>query len=154
MSNREIKTTTNTEENSNFDITGYLMPAKSFFFVVVDEIGKDGFLVRKVYITEEDPNLKKLKLPYAQVLSETVPEKVGMTPRNLTSPASVSDHVLALDKYTKYVSTSSSFPEGSPRFLGKTIYIDIEQAKKSGVKFISTEEIIISGLSQQIKVFK
>lgn len=54
-----------------------------------------------------------------------------MTPRNLKSHASVAEHVLALNKYTKYVSTSSSFPEGSPRFQGKVIHI--EQAKKSGI---------------------
>ena len=144
MSNREIKTTTNTEENSNFDITGYLMPAKSLFFVVVDEIGKDGFLVRKVYADIGSPHLEKLKLPYIQKLSETIPNKVGMTPRDIKSHASIADHVLANSVNTKYVSTSSAFPDGSPRFTGNKIYIDIDKAKKSGARLISTEEIIKS----------
>lgn len=152
MSKSEYNTKTNTEKKSTFDIEGYLMPAKTFFFVVVEEIGKDGFLVRKVYASIDNPHLLKKKLSYAQKLSETIPEKVGMTPRNINSTASIADHVLAIDEHTKYVSTSSDFPGGSPRMDGKTVYIDIEKAKKHGAKLITTDEIIFS-LEEYIKKY-
>lgn len=144
MSNNEIKTNTNTEKDSKFDVTGYLMPTKTFFFVVVEEIGKEGFLVRKIYTDINHPYLEKLKLSYSQKLSETIPEKVGMTPRNFNSTASIADHVLAIDTFTQYTSSSSSFPDGSPRFQGKVTYIDIEKAKKSGARLVTTDEIINS----------
>lgn len=48
------------------------------------------------------------------------------------------------DNASSYISTSSAFPEGSPRFEGKTIIVDIEKAVMSGDKLISTEEILKS----------
>ncbi|MCL7679999.1 glycine zipper family protein, partial [Klebsiella pneumoniae] len=56
---------------------------------------------------------------------------------------SVAEHVLG-DNASSYISTSSAFPEGSPRFEGKTIIVDIEKAVMSGAKLISTEEILKS----------
>ena len=43
-----------------------------------------------------------------------------------------------------YISTSSVFPEGSPRFEGKTIIVDIDKVLKSGAKLVSTSDIIQS----------
>lgn len=152
MSKSEYNTKTNTEKKSTFDIEGYLMPAKTFFFVVVEEIGKDGFLVRRVYTHINDPYLKALNLSYVQKLSETIPEKVGMTPRDINSTANISDHVLGYNKHTKYISTSSTFPEGSPRMNGKLVFIDIEKAKKYGAKLISTDKIV-SSIENYIKEY-
>ncbi len=45
---------------------------------------------------------------------------------------------------SSYISTSSAFSEGSPRFEGKTIIVDVEKAVRSGAKLISTEEILKS----------
>lgn len=43
----EYSTLTNETPHSTYDVTGLLMPARAFFFTVVDEPGKDGFLVKK-----------------------------------------------------------------------------------------------------------
>lgn len=43
----EHSTLTNETPHSTYEITGMLMPARAFFFIVVDEPGKDGFLLGK-----------------------------------------------------------------------------------------------------------
>jgi hypothetical protein len=45
---------------------------------------------------------------------------------------------------SSFVSTSSIFPEGSPRFDGRSVYIDIVKAKASGARLVSTNEILAS----------
>jgi hypothetical protein len=119
------------------------MPARAFFFVIVDEPGKDGFLVRKIYASNYDPYLSKMDLSDAKVLSETNPERYGLVPKSYSAPYTVAEHVMG-DNVSSYISTSSAFPEGSPRFEGKTIIVDIDKAVKSGAKLISTEAILKS----------
>ncbi|WP_439223358.1 hypothetical protein [Klebsiella pneumoniae] len=77
------------------------------------------------------------------MLSETNPERYGLIPKNFSASYSVAEHVMG-DNASSYISTSSAFPEGSPRFEGKTIIVDIEKAVMSGAKLISTEEILKS----------
>jgi len=120
-----------------------LMPARAFFFIVVDEPGKDGFLVRKLYASNSDPYLSKMNLSEAKTLSETNPERYGLIPKDFSASYSVAEHVMG-DNASAYISTSSVFPEGSPRFEGKTIIVDIDKAVRSGAKLISTEEIVKS----------
>jgi len=141
----EFKTTTNTKENSQHDITGHGMPANIHMFIVVDEIGKEGFLVRKVYATPNDQNLLKKNLPEFRIKNEVWPEKFGMIPIAPNSKATVAEHVYSSKQYpSTYVSTSSEFPDGATRFQGKTVYIDIEKAKAAGAKLVTTEEILIA----------
>ncbi|HGD3503300.1 TPA: glycine zipper family protein [Klebsiella pneumoniae] len=139
----EHSTLTNETPHSTYEITGMLMPACAFFFIVVDEPGKDGFLVRKIYASNSDPYLSKMDLSEAKMLSETNPERYGLIPKNFSASYSVAEHVMG-DNASSYISTSSAFPEGSPRFEGKTIIVDIEKAVMSGDKLISTEEILKS----------
>lgn len=134
-------TLTNDQPYSHYDVLGPLMPARAFFFVIVDEPGKDGFLVRKIYASNYDPYLSKMDLSDAKVLSETNPERYGLVPKSYSAPYTVAEHVMG-DNVSSYISTSSAFPEGSPRFEGKTIIVDIDKAVKSGAKLISTEAIL------------
>lgn len=143
MGSFEFKTTTNTKENSYHDITGFGMPANIHMFIVVDEIGKDGFLVRKIYASPTDPNLLAKNLPEFRIKNEVWPEKFGMVPIDPNSKATVAEHVYSSKQNpSTYVSTSSEFPEGSPRFQGKTVYVDIKKAKAAGAKLVTTEEIL------------
>lgn len=48
---------------------------------------------------------------------------------------------MAHEKVTSYVSASADFPVGADRFVGKTVYIDIAKAKRSGARLITGEEI-------------
>lgn len=139
----EQSTLTNDKPHSHYDVLGPLMPARAFFFVIVDEPGKDGFLVRKIYASNTDPYLSKMDLSDLKVLSETNPERYGLMPKNYSAPFTVAEHVMG-DNISSYISTSSAFPEGSPRFEGKTIIVDIDKAVRSGAKLISTEEILKS----------
>ena len=84
-----------------------------------------------------------MDLSEAKMLSETNPERYGLIPKNFSASYSVAEHVMG-DNASSYISTSSAFPEGSPRFEGKTIIVDIEKAVMSGDKLISTEEILKS----------
>ena len=68
----EHSTLTNETPHSTYEITGMLMPARAFFFIVVDEPGKDGFLVRKIYASNSDSYLSKMDLSEAKMLSETI----------------------------------------------------------------------------------
>ncbi|WP_336354555.1 glycine zipper family protein [Pseudomonas granadensis] len=134
---------TNKQAGSVSNVPGYLMPANIHLFVVVDEIGKDGFLVRKIYSSPDNPHLVAKNLPEFQIKNEVWPEKYGMKPVAPGSTATVAQHVYSSRKYpSSYLSTSSEFPNGSPRFDGKTVYIDIEKAKAAGAKLVSTDEIL------------
>ncbi|EDU3938668.1 glycine zipper family protein, partial [Salmonella enterica subsp. houtenae serovar 48:g,z51:-] len=139
----EHSTLTNETPHSTYDITGMLMPARAFFFVVVDEPGKDGFLVRKIYASNSDPYLSKMDLSEAKMLSETNPERYGLIPKDFSASYSVAEHVMG-NNASAYISTTSAFPQGSPRFEGKTIIVDIDKAVRSGAKLISTAEILKS----------
>lgn len=139
----DFKTTTNTTDKSYYDITAQLMPARGYFFIVVDEVGKDGFLVRKIYASPSSPYLSSMNLAPLKQMSELYPEKYGLMPKDWGSSTSIAEHVMGNNK-SPYVSSSSIFPNGSPRFDGREIIIDIEKAKSSGARLISTEEIIKS----------
>ncbi|HHP8556937.1 TPA: glycine zipper family protein, partial [Klebsiella pneumoniae] len=104
----EHSTLTNETPHSTYEITGMLMPARAFFFIVVDEPGKDGFLVRKIYASNSDPYLSKMDLSEAKMLSETNPERYGLIPKNFSASYSVAEHVMG-DNASSYISTSSAF---------------------------------------------
>ncbi|MCX2546943.1 glycine zipper family protein [Pseudomonas sp. COW5] len=143
MTEFSCKIPTNKQANSVSNVPGYLMPANIHLFVVVDEIGKDGFLVRKIYSSPDNPHLIAKNLSELQIKNEIWPEKYGMRSVAPDSGATVAQHVYSSRKYPSgYISTSSEFPNGSPRFEGKTVYIDIEKAKAAGAKLVSTEEIL------------
>lgn len=137
----DFRAETNTTPQSYFDVTSYQMPARAFFFVIVDEVGRDGFLVRKIYASTNSPYLASMNLSPLKQMSELYPEKYGLSPKTFEAPTSVAEHVMGNNK-SPYISTSSIFPEGSPRFEGREIFIDIEKARASGAKLISTEEIV------------
>jgi hypothetical protein len=117
------------------------MPARAFFFIVVEEIGQDGFLVRKIYASPKSPYLTSMNLSPLQKLSELFPEKYGMTPKSYGASTGIAEHVLGNNK-SSYISSSSIFPEGSPRFQGRRVYIDIAKAMRAGAKIVPTDEII------------
>lgn len=56
-----------------------------------------------------------MDLSEAKILSETNPERYGLIPKNFSAPYAVAEHVMG-DNASAYISTSSAFPEGSPRF--------------------------------------
>lgn len=141
MSDYIYQTNTNDKPDSRHDVLGHLMPAKAFFFVTVDEVGPDGFLVRNTYTTIEEPHLKELGLTELQRIQQVYPEREGLWARNPDSLASIAEHVLGKDKVTSYVSTSGNYPEGSPRFDGKTVYVDIAKAKRAGARIVKPQEI-------------
>lgn len=137
----EYSTLTNDTPHSTYDVTGMLMPARAFFFIVVDEPGKDGFLVRKIYASTSNPYLSQMNLSPLRLLSETDPERYGLLPKSYESTVSIDEHVMGKNK-SPYISTSSIFPEASPRFDGRSIYIDVEKALKSGAELVTTDEIL------------
>ena len=137
----EYSAVTNEKRHSIYDVTGPLMPARAFFFIIIDEPGKDGFLIRKIYASSSNPYLSKMNLSPLRMLSETDPERYGLVPKDFKSSVSVAEHVMGNNK-SPYISTSSIFPGGSPRFDGKSIYIDVEKALKSGAKLVTTDEIL------------
>ncbi|HGF4015384.1 glycine zipper family protein [Burkholderia cenocepacia] len=146
MSNFVYQTDTNNTTDSRYDVQGHFMPAKAFFFVTVDEVGKGGFLVRNTYSSVNDPFLKSLGLSELENIRVVSPERAGLWARNPDSLASITSHVLGTDKVTSYVSTSGNFPDGSPRFSGsdggaKKIYVDIAKAKRAGAQIVTPDEI-------------
>lgn len=143
MSGYQYQVPTNEQPISQTDVLGYLMPARPFFFVVVEEAGKDGFLVRKIYAAPDNLYLQKMDLSPAQQIRELFPERYGLSPKDFESVTSVAEHVMGNNKST-FISTSALFPGGSPRFVGKSIYIDIAKAKRSGATLIDTGEILRS----------
>jgi hypothetical protein len=152
MTEFSCKVPTNQQVGSVSNVPGYPMPANIHMFVVVEEIGKDGFLVRKIYASPDNPHLIAKNLPEFRIKHEIWPEKFGMMPVDPKSNATVAEHVFSSRKYpSSYVSTSSIFPDGSPRFEGKAVYIDVAKAKAAGAKLVTTEEILKS-LEQYKKV--
>lgn len=143
MSQFQCTAETNNQAGSISDVPGYLMPARAFFFIIVEEAGKDGFLVRKIYASNKSPYMEKMKLTRLQELSELTPERYGMLPKGPNAPYTIAEHVMGNGKnISQYISTSSIFPEGSPRFEGRSIFIDINKARQSGLKLVSTDEIL------------
>lgn len=122
---------TNTTPNSCYNILGSWMPIDLHLFMFVDEIGKNGMLVRKIR-TYEPP-------------TELYATKAGLFPKSPYSNTSFVEHVLNAKK-SHFISASTLFPDGAPNFSGgKKIYIDIDEAIRHGSRIISSEEII-SGL--------
>ena len=142
MSDYVYQTTTNDKPKSQYDVYGHLMPARAFFFVVVEEVGKDGFLVRNCYTSIQDPYLRELKLTDMGNLREVFPERYGLWGKEPNSTAGIVEHVLQFEQVTSYASTSSVYPGGAERFAGKTVYVDIAKAKRAGAKLVTTQEII------------
>jgi hypothetical protein len=141
MGNYVYQTTTNQKQDSQYDVLGHLMPAKVFVFVVVDEPGRDGFLVRQCYADVNNPYLQELSLGELGDLREVYPEQYGLWGKDPGSNASVAEHVMGSEKVTGYVSASSDFPGGATRFEGKAVYIDIAKAKRSGARLVTGQEI-------------
>lgn len=144
MSQYTCTAETNETPGSVTDVPGYLMPARAFFFIVVEEAGKDGFLVRKIYASDKSPYMKQMNLEPLQELSELTPERYGMLPKGPNAPYTIAEHVMGNGKnISQYISTSSIFPQGSPRFDGRSIFIDINKAQQSGLKLVTTSEILV-----------
>ncbi|WP_080437069.1 hypothetical protein [Burkholderia ubonensis] len=141
MGNYVYQTTTNQTPDSKYDVLGHHMPAKVFIFVVVDEPGRDGFLVRQCYADVNDPYLKELNLGELGNLREVYPEQYGLWGKGPNSNASVAEHVMGSEKVTSFSSTSGDYPGGATRFQGKTVYVDIAKAKRSGARLVSGAEI-------------
>lgn len=137
------QTPTNDKEGSRHDVTGHLMPARAFFFAIVDESGKDGFLVRKIYAAPDNVFLQEMGLSPLQQLQEWHPERYGLSPKNFEAGTSVAEHVMGNNR-SSYVSTSELFPGGSPRFEGRSILIDIAKAQRAGAKLVQTDEILMA----------
>lgn len=141
MSKYQCTAKTNQHPGSIRDLPGYLMPARAFFFVIVEEPGKDGFLVRKIYASGNSPYLRNMQLSPLQRLSELHPERYGLAPKNPTATISLAEHVLGKNQ-SPFISTSSIFPQGSPRFDGRSIFIDIHKVQQAGARLVSTKEIL------------
>ncbi|WP_080427073.1 hypothetical protein [Burkholderia ubonensis] len=144
MTDYLYKTPTNDKEDSQYDVLGHLMPARMFVFVVVDEPGKDGFLVRNCYASVDNPHLRALNLGDIGNNREVFPDKYGLWGKDPNSTASVAEHVLAKEKITSFSSLSTDFPHGATRFSGNTVYVDIAAAKRAGAKLVTTEEIVVA----------
>lgn len=144
MSQYTCTAETNETPGSITDVPGYLMPARAFFFIVVEEAGNDGFLVRKIYASDKSPYMKQMNLAPLQELSELTPERYGMLPKGPNAPYTIAEHVMGNGKnISQYISTSSIFPQGSPRFDGRSIFIDINKAQQAGLKLVTTPEILV-----------
>lgn len=144
MTQYQCTVATNPRTGSTHDLPGYLMPVRAFFFVIVEEPGQDGFLVRKIYASPKSPYMAQMNLTPLQQLSELNPERYGMQPKGPSAPYSVAEHVMGGGKnISQYISTSSIFPEGSPRFEGRSVFIDINKARQSGLRLVSTSEILV-----------
>ncbi|WP_083214468.1 hypothetical protein [Burkholderia stabilis] len=149
MSDFIYQTRTNDKSESKYDVLGHVMPARAFFFVTVDEVGPEGFLVRRTYSSVNDPRLPRELTPL-QRFQIVYPEMSGLTAPNPEGLAKAAEHVLQRDQKikveTQFVSTSKNFPGGADRFHGsenpsKLVYIDIAKAKRSGAVLVSPEEI-------------
>lgn len=131
---------TNTREGSRVDLEAPLMPARAFFYAVVEEVGEKGFLVRKVYEVLDEKTLEQSKLPIEILEEEMFPERNGINYRAPNSNISIAGHVKG-DKLSRYMSATDAFPDGSPRLNGRVTYIDIEKALRAGARIISQEAI-------------
>ncbi|WP_423380517.1 glycine zipper family protein [Burkholderia sp. LMG 32019] len=158
MSNFVYQTDTNDKNGSKYDVLGHLMPAKAFFFVTVDEVGADGFLVRRTYSSVNDPHMPK-GLDPLQRFQIVYPEMTGLTAPNPKGLAKAAEHVLQFDNAikieTQFVSTSANYPHGADRFDGsgnppKLVYLDIAKAKRAGAVLVTPAEIGAS-IDQYVK---
>jgi hypothetical protein len=143
MSSYQYQVPTNDQPTSQTDVLGHLMPARPFFFVIIEEPGKDGFLVRKIYAAPDNLYLQRMDLSPLQQMRELFPEQYGLSPKDFDSVTSIAEHVMGNNR-SAFISTSELFPGGSPRFAGKSIYIDIAKAKRSGATLIETDDILRS----------
>ena len=100
------------------------LPAQAFFFVLADEFNPfRKKLVRRVIFPHGVTNPELV----AMILN---PERYGFSPRDPHSPVSIGRHVLGRTD-SKFVS-ASKLPFGSPRFDGKSYYIDAAKVKAAG----------------------
>jgi len=149
MSNFVYNTNTNDKNGSQYDVLGHMMPAKAFFFVTVDEVGPEGFLVRRTYSNVNDPRIP-VELTELQKFQLVYPERSGMWATNSESLSRAAQHVLQMPTTVRidspFVSTSDKFPDGATRFTGdnnsaKSVYVDIAKAKRAGATIVTPEEI-------------
>lgn len=140
----------NRNDGSRVDVLGHYVPARAFFFAVVEEPGKDGFLVRKIYASSDNRFIQRLNLSEQQIKVELSPEKYGIDARHPDSKISVSQHVLGMNN-SKYTSASTLFPEGSPRMSGRSIFIDVHRAMKAGARIVETREIMAQLEAYKVK---
>lgn len=148
----EVPTTNVAEQVETEIIMGNDNMFHMFFYMAVDEVGKDGFLVRKIYDFNNPIHVEKvleiakeLNFSHIQKDMEFFPWKYGMEPRGpLNLQASIADHVLGNIKHSNspYISASSKFPNGAGGISGTPIYLDINKMNKAGIKIISSAEII------------
>lgn len=66
----------------------------------------------------------KKNTPPLQRVIEVFPEEFGTTPKSINAGPSVAEHVMG-NNMSKFTSTSLIYPGGSPRFMGKTVFIDV-----------------------------
>jgi hypothetical protein len=125
-------TNTNERPNSQVNVTGSLMPARAFFFVTVDQVGPEGFLVRQTYSTVNAPKFQALNLASLRSLCEVDADPSALCAREIDSLAEATAHVLATSRVTSHV-----FAGGE----GKTVYVDIAAARRAGAKPVAPEEI-------------
>jgi hypothetical protein len=110
------------------------VPARSFLFVVADEIDPlRRKVVRKVILPN---NLQHNPQLVRHILN---PESNGFSPRDASSKVSVGRHVLGRTD-SKYIS-ASEHAMGSPRFKGERYWIDVERTKRSGAVVHDAGEI-------------
>ncbi|MDR2819008.1 MAG: hypothetical protein LBB60_00515 [Desulfovibrio sp.] len=129
---------TNQIPNSYYDILGSWMPVNLNLFMIVEEIGKDGMLVRK--IRNYGP------------LSELNGSYKGLFPKSPYAGTSVVEHVMD-SKHSRFISASTLFPEGPPNFQGgKQLYFDINKAMQAGSRIVSSEEIV-AGLREYMRQY-
>ena len=116
------------------------------FYIVVDNIGKNGFLVRYTYKTVEDAIKyhRHGELVGIKADLKVFPEKYGLYAVSPEAGNSIVSHVRGSTKNSQYVS-ASTLSDGAERFNvnngSKKLSIDINKLKQSGAQLISTEEI-------------
>ena len=116
------------------------------FYIVVDNIGKNGFLVRYTYKTVEDAIKyhRHGELVGIKADLKVFPEKYGLYAVSPEAGNSIVSHVRGSTKNSQYVS-ASTLSDGAERFNvnngSKKLSIDINKLKQSGAVLISTDEI-------------
>lgn len=143
--------TTNETKDSRVDLPGPPMPARVFFFWVIDEFGKDGKLVRKFY-ADERLAVEKLKEVFKnkpdQMPFEMLPEKYGVRARGpefTSDPFAPAKHTLGdLPPHKSPYLSASELPEGAPNFKGRPVYIDKQKLLASGAKLVTVDEIVVT----------
>ncbi len=116
------------------------------FYIVVDNIGKNGFLVRYTYKTVEDAIKYHRHGDLVGIKADlkVFPEKYGLYAVSPEAGNSIVSHVRGSTKNSQYVS-ASTLSDGAERFNvnngSKKLSIDINKLKQSGAVLISTDEI-------------